>query len=508
MVAKTFTLTNYSASSVTVNEINFESAAGIPHTANLSNFGGYLSGATAFTGVSTYPTTDALYVSDTSPVTKLYVSHTGTTLVVNDTSGIAAGYDVSGNGYTSGQTVDNVVSATWLLISGPPTFLPTVGQGITFSTSVPVLTVDDTTDILAGYIASGNGYTLDQSVVSVDGPTTLTMSSFPNGTPSPGGTINFRNPAPIGSIAPGASIPFTLDYTTGLSTESTNTARVNIVTTVGTEIVRTAIVLSTTPQPDPGLFFDPDNPLISVPPETTTDGGSTDGTTDTGGGGGGGGICFTGDTLVTLEDGSESYLKNIEVGDRILNRDRSSVNTVMFVEQGSALDYKFLYAPDNGAPFATVNHPLYIESKLSSVDPAQTENFYPWLGKITQLSSFNLEAATDKPVYNLWVDGDGTYIVNGYGTTSIIGDGGLLRLCAEAGYLTKERITEILMQFTEKGSTTVLGAYLVNKYFGKLNIKIVNKIMSTIFNDKNTYKVLQSLITKMFNVVGIIAKRN
>jgi hypothetical protein len=505
MVAKTFTLTNYTASPITINEIEFESVAGIPHVADLSNFGGYLSGSTSFTNNSTYPTVNVLYVSDTSPVTKLYASHTGTTLVVNNTTGIASGYVLSGNGYTSGQTVATVVSATNLLISAAPTFAPTVGQGITFSTSSIILVVNSTAGISNGFVASGNGYTLDQTVVSVDSVNQLTMSALPNGTPTIGGTISFRNPTPIGTIAAGASIPFTLDYTTSLLEVSTNTARVNVITASGTEIVRTAIVLSTTPQPDPGLFFDPDNPLISVPPETTT-GGTADGTTD-GGGGGGGGICFVGDALVTLSDNTAVPINMLKVGDKVFNFDKTSVNTVTFIEQGSALDYEYLYAPYNEKPFATINHPLYINGKLLSVDPTQTSFFYPWLDRADKLEDYTVEAATDKPVYNLWVDGDGTYIVNNYGTTSIIGDGGLLRLASEAGYITKERVTEILLKFTKDGSATVLGAYLVNKYFGNLNIKFVNRLMGTIFKDKDQYKLLQKITSGIFKVVGLLSTR-
>ena len=505
MVAKTFTLTNYTAAPITINEIEFESVAGIPHVADLSNFGGYLSGATSFTDNSTYPTVDVLYVSDTSPVTKLYSTHTGATLTVNNTTGIAAGYAMSGNGYTSGQTVVTVLSPTTLQTSALPNSSPTPNQGITFTTSSIQLIVNSTAGISNGFVASGNGYTLDQSVVSVDSVNQLTMSALPNGTPTSGGTISFRNPSPIGTIAAGASIPFTLDYTTSLLEISTNTAQVNIITVSGTEIVRTAIVLSTTPQPDPGLFFDPDNPFISVPPDTTT-GGTADGSTD-GGGGGGGGICFVGDTLVTLSDRTCIPINMLKVGDKVFNFDKTSVNTVTFIEQGSALDYEYLYAPYKEKPFATVNHPLYINGKLSSVDPDQTAFFYPWLGQAEKLEDYNVEAATDKPVYNLWVDGDGTYIVNDYGTTSIIGDGGLLRLAAESGYLTKDRVTEILLKFTKDGSATVLGAYLVNKYFGNLNIKFVNRLIGTIFKDKDQYKVLQQITSGIFKVVGLLSTR-
>jgi hypothetical protein len=288
--------------------------------------------------------------------------------------------------------------------------------------------------------------------------------------------------------------------------ESTNTSQVNIVTAAGTEIIRTAVVLSLTPQPDPGLFFDPDNPLISVPPETSTPGsGTTDGTVNTGGGGGGG-ICFTANTKVELEDGSKISIDRIVVGDRVYNYNKTSVNTVMFIESASAIDYEYLYAPGNNTPFATINHPLYINNELYSTDPKQTKEFYPWLEDARQIKDYRIEKATDKPVYNLWVDGDGTYRVNQYGTTSIIGDGGLLRVCAEQGLISHDRITELLIQYTKAGPDTVLGAYTVNKYFGKLNIKILNRILARIFKTNKSHLWLQKAITMLFKTVGVIVK--
>jgi hypothetical protein len=41
-------------------------------------------------------------------------------------------------------------------------------------------------------------------------------------------------------------------------------------------------------------------------------------------------------------------------------------------------------------------------------------------------------------VYNLWVTGDGTYIVNGYGTHSIMFDGGWMRLAYEQDLMELE----------------------------------------------------------------------
>jgi hypothetical protein len=68
-------------------------------------------------------------------------------------------------------------------------------------------------------------------------------------------------------------------------------------------------------------------------------------------------------------------------------------------------------------------------------------------------------------VYNLWTDGDGTYTVNGYGTTSIIGDGGVLRLCVDRNTITPEIASDLIIKFVEAGKNTTYGPYS-----GKQNI--------------------------------------
>ena len=71
---KTYTLRNLSDSDVTLNKITFANDGGIAHTANLSNFGGNLSGATAFTDNTTEITNaTSNYVWDSSPVQTVFV---------------------------------------------------------------------------------------------------------------------------------------------------------------------------------------------------------------------------------------------------------------------------------------------------------------------------------------------------------------------------------------------------------------------------------------------------
>jgi hypothetical protein len=121
------------------------------------------------------------------------------------------------------------------------------------------------------------------------------MSAYPNGTPSIGGTINFENRSPIGTLAPGGSIPFSIDHTTSLTSIGTYTAQVNIIGNINgpkTKVVRNAIVLSTVPVADPGnIFYDPGGGGGDSSPSPCSDASSV--SCSAGGGGGGGKVICT-----------------------------------------------------------------------------------------------------------------------------------------------------------------------------------------------------------------------
>ena len=225
-----------------------------------------------------------------------------------------------------------------------------------------------------------------------------------------------------------------------------------------------------------------------------------------GGGDGCGGGCFTADTMVTMANGKKKKISKITVGEEVMNFDGTSTNKVMFVEKISDENFKLLYSPsDKFESFATANHPLYIDGKLHALDPDLNYEMYPWLGKNEKLIPVNVAEPKGDIVYNLWTDGDGTYTVNGYGTTSIIDDGGIIRLAYEAGEITADRASELLIMFTEKGKNVVYGAYLFNKLFGKLNVGIVNKTMAAIYRTSDSYKPLQATFNSLFGVVGRVA---
>lgn len=157
-------------------------------------------------------------------------------------------------------------------------------------------------------------------------------------------------------------------------------------------------------------------------------------------------FCFTKDTQVKLADGSIVPISKVKVGDQVVNHNGTAVNEVTFIIDSNYVGT--LCSPDtNLAPFASENHPLIINGQLSSFDAEYVEENYPWLGRCEQIVAASSRIANGEPVYNLLVSGDGTYTVNGYGTTSVIGDGGSLVQKVREGTVSREEAMEILKQY-------------------------------------------------------------
>jgi hypothetical protein len=182
----------------------------------------------------------------------------------------------------------------------------------------------------------------------------------------------------------------------------------------------------------------------------------------------------------------------------------------MHVEQAVDTSFGFLYSPDqHNQPFATANHPLYINGRLSSLDPEKTANFYPWLGTTERINTTNLSPASGAEVYNLWTDGDHTYVVNGYGTTSIIDDGGLLRLGVEQQLITSRRASDLIIRFVTLGQRTVYGLYLVNYALGKLDIRPINKLAAWVFRDDLRPRAQQVFyaVSKLIGTAAVLVNK-
>lgn len=216
-------------------------------------------------------------------------------------------------------------------------------------------------------------------------------------------------------------------------------------------------------------------------------------------------VCFTGDSLISMADGTFKPIKDVQVGDLVFNRHKSASNRVTFVEKTTDDRFGYLYSISaDEEPFITVNHPMYIDDVLSSVYPERTYNAYPWLGMTQQLIPDRMIPATGQDVYNLWVTGDGTFIVNGYGTTSIMGDGGWARLLAEQGISTPARVSEVLQEFASSGKESSYGAFLCNKLLGKLDIKFLNRTLGKVMDSRED-TIARRAIKHVFKLVGKVA---
>lgn len=226
-----------------------------------------------------------------------------------------------------------------------------------------------------------------------------------------------------------------------------------------------------------------------------------------GGGGGGGGDCFIGSTLVLLDDGTPVRIDSIKIGDRVKNFDGTSTNTVTYIEY--LTNTKVLYSPaGHEAAFATINHPIYVDGILGLPNLLEIRDLYPWLPITTCFDSFTTAPPANELVYNLWLTGDHTYQVNGYGTTSIIGDGGAVRQALEHGFITHQDSMNIIQALQDDGGWNLhYGYYLANYYLGKLNSKLVNKfIFTNLVNKTKLASVIQLGSVVLGAICGIFVR--
>ena len=308
------------------------------------------------------------------------------------------------------------------------------------------------------------------------------------------------------TIQPNSSTNFTSWYGTNTAVFGVYTGTVAISASLrgisNPMTVTNTVIISQLPVPDPTKY------VIGGP-----------GTGGGGGGGGGGGWdiiplliilsviseCFTADTLVDMADGTTKRIIDVQEGEQVYNHDRSAVNTVTFTEYDTDDTYRALYSPTpEYAPFATVNHPLIIDGEMYAVYPETNYQMYPWLGKNKLLTPDKLIPASGQRVYSLWVDGDHTFRVNGYGTHSIFGDGGGLLEGYRKQFLTKDEVLAIRRLFIENGNNAVYGGYLYNTFLGWMNINVINKINAKVFK-VGASPMVQQVSMSLLKLLGIVA---
>ena len=137
------------------------------------------------------------------------------------------------------------------------------------------------------------------------------------------------------------------------------------------------------------------------------------------------------------------------------------------------------------------------------VNDPRVAKMYPWL-KISKLfDAKHFREANGEVVYNLWLDGDHTYTVNGYGTHSIIGDGAALRASVEQGHIDHAQAMHVMHHLQSHSWNMHLGSYLSNRVFGLIKSERLNRfIYPTLAGQKTlSYQVL----TAGMYTVGLVA---
>jgi hypothetical protein len=122
-------------------------------------------------------------------IKKTYASHDLLTLTLSNTTGIVAGMTVTGTGFTSQQTVISIIGGTSVTLSAIPDSTPS--GDLTFAEVGTTLTLVNTTGIVAGMAVTGTGFTSQQIVTAIVNATTVTISDVPDSTPN--GILTFTS---------------------------------------------------------------------------------------------------------------------------------------------------------------------------------------------------------------------------------------------------------------------------------------------------------------------------
>jgi len=143
--------------------------------------------------------------------------------------------------------------------------------------------------------------------------------------------------------------------------------------------------------------------------------------------GGGGGCCFIPGTVVTMADGKNKLIEDLEIGDQILGMD-GGVNTIQEVIVLPA-NGKKIYGINELKPFVTIDHPLLSVSGWVSKDPTATAKSYKNLevrqvkagselitgaGRISVQNLSKEQNLESGYVYTLETDGNHSYLADGF----------------------------------------------------------------------------------------------
>jgi hypothetical protein len=217
---------------------------------------------------------------------------------------------------------------------------------------------------------------------------------------------------------------------------------------------------------------------------------------DSGGGdsGGGGGGCFIADTLVTDSTGKDKAISEYKIGDSVMSIDGKTANKVKYIEVMSWDDEYELYSPTTKLkPFITKNHPIKVEGKWVSADLDYTERNHPWIDAV-DIDTPVIKKGKGIVVYNLWVDGDNTYTVNGYDTETLIGDGGVVRQGLEYGNINMEDFKNIIKSSLSSTPEVTYGMHILNMALAFITNKKANGFILDVVLGKRKFIPLDLLI--------------
>ena len=211
------------------------------------------------------------------------------------------------------------------------------------------------------------------------------------------------------------------------------------------------------------------------------------------------GGCFVADTMVTMYDGSKKPIQEIQAGEYVLssdNKSKNKVNFFEFVDEPHIYEKFALWAPKEykGKPFATDSHPFLIDGKFSCPNPC-----FEWINteKVTEYNS----APCNEPYYNLWVDGDKTYIANDYGVHCVM-DGGILIKGLEFDMITPKEI-KTAIDYLQESIEATNGAFIFDALTSKIKTpKAVVKLVTLCFR----YKYPLCGIRQLFKMIYKLKK--
>ena len=157
--------------------------------------------------------------------------------------------------------------------------------------------------------------------------------------------------------------------------------------------------------------------------------------------------CFTAGTPILMADGSQRAIEQIGLGDLVVGR-RGRVNRVVRCER-TVLGARRLYALNGGRPFVTAEHPFLTAEGWKAFDPEATrrENARLLVASlqlgdhlcrgalpvgggpfVQRTTTLELLAATgadpSTPLFNLLLDGDHSYVADGWIVHNKDGDAG------------------------------------------------------------------------------------